>query len=211
MGTFEEVLQQLELHRLVPVVTVEDSSVAGLLGEALKDGGLPAVEITLRTPSGLDVIQRLAADPELIVGAGTVVTTDHVDLVARTGARFVVSPGFDRDVVSRAVEQGLLPIPGIATATELQAGLRAGLEVFKFFPAEALGGVRTLRALSEPFQDVRFMPTGGITPANVRSYLDMSCVFAIGSSWPLPQQLLDGHDQAHLTEAIAEAAIIVHR
>ena len=210
MRTDDHVVAALERYRLVPIVTLDDPDSYGFLGQGLKDGGLPLVEITLRTPAALAAIRTLAQDATLLVGAGTVVTSDQVDLVAAAGASFIVSPGFDVDVVDRALERELLPIPGIATATELQAGLRSGLDIFKFFPAEALGGAAALRALAAPFPDVRFLPTGGIDQRSLRSYLNLSCVIAVGGSWPVSMELARSQERDRFVRQIAEAARAAH-
>jgi len=182
-----DLLAILSRHVLVPVVVIDDARSAGPLGDALVAGGLPVAEVTLRTPAGLEALRRLADRADLLVGAGTVVTPGQVDDAVRAGAAFVVSPGLSRPVVQRCLEHGVLPLPGAVTATEIQAALELGLSTVKFFPAESSGGAAAVRALSAPFGGVRFMPTGGIGPANLADYLAVPAVQAVGGSWMVPR------------------------
>ena len=175
------------------------------LGRALIAGGLPCAEVTLRTPEALDCLRVLAEDPDLLVGAGTVLRASQVEQALRAGARYIVSPGFSPAVVAECAQAGIPVLPGVATATEIQAALEVGLEVVKFFPAEAAGGVRTLAALAAPFRDVRFVPTGGIAAADLASYLALPCVLAVGGSWLVSARLLAGGRYAEITELTAAA------
>lgn len=200
-----QVQEGLELHRLVPVIVIDDPEVARPLGEALVAGGLPIAEITLRTPSALAVLARMAEDPGLIVGAGTVLDETQVEGASEAGARFIVSPGFDADVVRRSRELGMLCIPGVATATEVQAALRAGVGLLKFFPAGPLGGPKALRALAAPFPETRFVPTGGITADDLDGYLQLSAVTAVGGSFMVPSQALADGDFDEVTQRVREA------
>jgi 2-dehydro-3-deoxyphosphogluconate aldolase/(4S)-4-hydroxy-2-oxoglutarate aldolase len=176
-------LEAIAAIRLVPILTLDEASVAVHVGAARRAGGLPCAEVTLRTPAALDAIRVLASDPAMLVGAGTVLTPDQVEDAVAAGARFIVSPGFDREVVQACSRLSVPAIPGVATATEIQMALRAGIGVVKLFPAEAIGGVRTLQALAAPFPALRFVPTGGITPENAGRYLEQSTVLAVGCSW----------------------------
>jgi 2-dehydro-3-deoxyphosphogluconate aldolase/(4S)-4-hydroxy-2-oxoglutarate aldolase len=176
--------------RIVPVFTVEDVAHAAPVGRALITAGMPIIEVTLRTPPGLDAIAAIAAIDGSMVGAGTVVTTQQVDSVAAAGAKFVVSPGFDPQVVARALDLGLLPIPGIATASEAQRALRLGLHLVKVFPAAQVGGPAFIAALSGPFPQLSFMPSGGVDEQTAPEYLELPSVAAVSGSWMLPRDLI---------------------
>ncbi|GGN65788.1 ketohydroxyglutarate aldolase [Actinoplanes lobatus] len=183
----------LQGHRVVPVVVLEDPDRADDLGAALVAGGLPVAEATFRTPRAAAVLQRLARRGDLIVGAGTVITARQVDLAHSSGARFVVSPGLSAGVVRRCQDLGLPVIPGVSTASEVMAALDLGVDTVKFFPAEASGGLPTVKALSAAFPQVRFVPTGGITERNAPDYLAHPAVAAVGGSWMVaPGLLADG-------------------
>jgi 2-dehydro-3-deoxyphosphogluconate aldolase / (4S)-4-hydroxy-2-oxoglutarate aldolase len=168
---------------IVPVVVLDDDRQAEPLADALAASGISTVEITLRTAAGLAALGRIADRTDLVVGAGTVLNARQVDAAVDAGARFIVSPGFDAEVVARARELGVEVLPGIATPSELQSAVNAGLSAVKLFPAAQLGGVGMIDALTGPFPDIRFFPSGGITTATARSYLDHPAVFAIGVSW----------------------------
>lgn len=195
----------LASHRLVPVIVLEDAATAQWLGSTLVETGLPIAEVTLRTPAALDAIERMAAVPGLLVGAGTVLDVDQVERAAQAGASFIVSPGFDPDVVRRSLELGLLPIPGVATATEVQAALRSGALLLKFFPAGPLGGPTALRSLAAPFPQVRFVPTGGIGVDDVPPYLALPCVVAVGGSFMVPSAALRAGDQEEIGQRVRDA------
>jgi 2-dehydro-3-deoxyphosphogluconate aldolase/(4S)-4-hydroxy-2-oxoglutarate aldolase len=197
--------------RLLPVVVLSEPDGAAPLGAALLAGGLRCAEVTFRTAAAVAAIRAMAAgNPELIVGAGTVLTADQVDLALDAGARFVVSPGFGPAVVRRCLERGVPVFPGVATATEVQMAIEAGLEVVKFFPAEAAGGVRMIEALAAPFPNLRFIPTGGIGPDNLARYLAIPSVAAVGGTWMVAPSLVASADWASITrltrDAVAAAA-----
>lgn len=177
-------------HRVVPVVVLDDAGRADDLGAALVAGGLPVAEVTFRTPGAAAVLGRLADRGDLVVGAGTVLTPEQVEQAHGAGARFVVSPGLSVDVVRRCRELGLPVIPGVSTATEVMQALGLGLDTLKFFPAEACGGLPTVKALAAAFPQVRFVPTGGITAASAPAYLAHPAVAAIGGSWMVAPDLL---------------------
>ena len=202
----EDIFGQLATMRVIPVVVLDDSAAAAPLAGALADAGLPCAEITLRTAAGEAAIGIMAQQRNLLVGAGTVLDASQADHAARAGARFIVSPGFDEEVVRRCQELSVPVLPGAATATEIQRARRAGLRVVKFFPAETLGGVRALDALSAPFPDMRFIPTGGISPGNLQPYLARSVVLAVGGSWMVPRQLIADRDWAQITRLARDAA-----
>jgi 2-dehydro-3-deoxyphosphogluconate aldolase/(4S)-4-hydroxy-2-oxoglutarate aldolase len=167
----------------MPVVTLDDAAHAHPLADALVAGGVACVEITLRTPAGIRAISALAGRGDLLVGAGTVVNADQVDLAAAAGATFVISPGLGIDVLDRAAELGLAVVPGVATPSEVQAAQLGGLDHVKLFPGAVLGGLAMLDALAGPFPDMRFMPSGGVSPANLGAYLSHPSVYSAGCSW----------------------------
>lgn len=177
-------------HRVVPVVVLDDVGKADDLGAALVTGGLPVAEATFRSPEAVAVLRRLAERSELLVGAGTVITATQVDLAHDAGARFVVSPGLSAAVVRRCQTLGLPVFPGVSSATEIIAALDLGVETVKFFPAEASGGLATIKALAAAFPQVRFVPTGGITAETAPSYLAHRAVAAVGGSWMVAPDLL---------------------
>ena len=207
-GASQAVLQVLEQARVVPLITLADANAASPLREALAAAELPLAEVALRTPAAGEALRRLAGDPGLLVGAGTVITADQAEFAAGAGARFIVSPGFSPAVVHRSRELGLLAIPGIATATELQAAYEAGLRLVKFFPAEPTGGTRTLQALAAVYPQVQFLPSGGITAANLASYLHRPEVLAVSGSWMVPEKAILAGDFATVTQLATQARTI---
>jgi 2-dehydro-3-deoxyphosphogluconate aldolase / (4S)-4-hydroxy-2-oxoglutarate aldolase len=207
-GALSDVLEQLCARGVVPVVVVDDLDVARSLGDALKAGGLPVAEVTFRTAAAADALRVLALDPDLLVGAGTVVRPEQVDLAASAGARFVVTPGFSTRVVARCRELDMPVIPGVATATEVIEALDHGCELLKFFPAETSGGLAMLRALHGPFPEVRFIPTGGIGRANAAEYLGLASVAAVGGSWMVAGELVRAGDFATVSKLAAESVRI---
>lgn len=203
-----ETLDRLAAARLVPVVVLDDAAHARPLAGALAEGGLPVAEVTFRTAAAAEAIAEMAADGRVLIGAGTVLTPAQVDQAVDAGARYVVSPGFSRDVVDRCAERGVLALPGAVTATEIQAALAAGITTVKFFPAETSGGAAAIKALSAPFGDVRFVPTGGIGPTNLAEYLDLPAVTAVGGSWMVPRDLIAAGRFAEVTAKVAEAVAL---
>ena len=192
---------------ILPVVELPDLKLAEPLFEALSAGGLPAAEITLRTAAGLDGIRLLVeAFPTGFIGAGTVRTLEDAARVIDAGARFVVCPGTDPELVAYCCQRQILVMPGVCTTSEIQAALRAGAApLLKFFPAEASGGTAFLKALSGPFGEVRFVPTGGINAANMGTYLSMPQVAACGGSWMVTKAMLAAGDFAKIRDLTAEA------
>ncbi len=206
------VLDQIARLTLVPVLEIPDPAVAAPLADALAAGGLPCAEVTFRTPAAAAAIEAMVKRrPELLVGAGTVLTVAQVDAAVGLGARFVVSPGFDRAVVERCVKLSVAVLPGVLTPSELQMALGSGLDVAKLFPAEAAGGPAYIRALSAPFAGFRFVPSGGITPHNLAGYLELPQVIAVGGSWMAPRDLLVAGDFAGVERRVAEAVALVRR
>lgn len=193
-------------HRVVPVVVLQDARQAAPLADALVAGGLPVAEVTFRTAAAEAALRRMAADGRLLVGAGTVLGPAQVERAVEAGARFVVSPGFSLPVVRRAQQLGVPVYPGVATPSEIMAALDAGLDVLKLFPAKALGGAATLKALAAPFPGVRFVPTGGVSAESMTDYLQHPAVVAVGGSWMVAPSLLQAGDYAAVTALSARAA-----
>lgn len=201
---------QLCAARLVPVVVIDDADTAPALADALVAGGLPTAEVTFRTSAAPDAIRALADRDDLIVGAGTVLTADQVDTAVKAGAQYVVSPGLSRAVVERCQEHGVLALPGAVTATEVQQALELGLNAVKFFPAGTSGGAPAIKALSAPFTDLEFVPTGGIGPKNLHEYLAVPAVKAVGGSWMVPRDLVKEQNTAGVTDLVAQAVALVN-
>ena len=195
--------------RLVPVVVVQDAKDAPSLAAALKAGGLGCAEITFRSAAAVDAIKAIADDPGMIVGAGTVLRPAQLEEALAAGARFIVTPGFSREVVALAREASVPVFPGVATPTEIQMALDEGVEVVKFFPAESMGGIGTLKALAGPFPMVRFIPTGGITAERLGAYLEVRPVLAVGGSWMVAPGLLAERRFDEVQRLAAEAVAVV--
>jgi 2-dehydro-3-deoxyphosphogluconate aldolase / (4S)-4-hydroxy-2-oxoglutarate aldolase len=205
-----EALAALSRIGLVPVITIDSPRDAVPLAEALLDGGIGCAEVTFRTPSAAEVIHEISsACGELLVGAGTVLTVAQAKEATHAGAQYLVAPGFDPAVVGWCQAHHVPMIPGVATPTEISVALARGLSLVKFFPAEALGGVQMLRALSAPFAGVRFMPTGGITAANLPQYLALPNVAACGGSWMAPQSMISAGKFTEIARLSGQARAIV--
>lgn len=212
-AVFGEMLSRVAQARVVPVVSLASADDAVPLADALIAGGISAVEITLRTAAGLAGIERLANySPALTVGAGTVVTPEQAHAVIDAGAEFVISPGIDESVVHACQERGILTIPGVATASEVQLAARLGLTAVKAFPAAQLGGTSFVRAMRGPFPGMRFLPSGGVSLDNLTEYLETPGVLAVSGSWMVQSDTLSaGHwdDVAALSaEAMARAGAV---
>lgn len=199
----------LDLAPVLPVVVVSDAEAAVPLARALVEGGLPGVEVTLRTPAALGAIERIAAEvPEAVVGAGTVVTADQARAAASAGARFLVSPGCTDTLASAMADTGLPFLPGVSTVSEALALLERGVSEMKFFPAEAAGGAAFLKSLTGPLPQVRFCPTGGITAASAPTYLALPNVGCVGGSWLTPADAVSAGDWDRVTRLAREAAAL---
>lgn len=203
--TVDEVMQAAAV---IPVLVVEDAGVAAPLAQALVAGGIVALEVTLRTPAALDVIRAMAAVDGAIAGAGTVLNADDARRAVDAGARFLVSPGLTEPLARAAADLGVPLLPGVATAADIMRGLDLGLTRFKFFPAETSGGAAAVKAFGGPFAQVRFCPTGGITPANAPSYLSLGNVACVGGSWLAPADALAAGDWARVTDLARAAATL---
>ena len=195
---------------IVPVVVLDDPKDAVPLAEALCEGGLPCAEVTFRTAAAEESIRRIsAAFPEMLVGAGTVLTTEQVDRAIAAGAKFIVSPGLNPKIVKYCQEKNIPITPGTQTPTEIEAALELGLKLVKFFPAEPAGGLKMIKAIAAPYVDVNFMPTGGINEKNVREYLAYDRIVACGGSWMVKKELVADGEFDKIREMTAEAAAIV--
>lgn len=205
-----EVLERLHELKIIPVVKINDVEKALPLAQALCLGGLPCAEITFRTAQAEEAIRRIAvAFPEMLVGAGTVLTVEQVDKAVAAGARFIVSPGFNPRVVDHCIELGIPITPGCSSPTDVEQALERGLEVVKFFPAENLGGVSMLKAISGPYGGLKFIPTGGINAKNISEYLAFTKVLACGGSWMVKDELINDSDFDTIEKLTREAVQIV--
>lgn len=209
---YEEFYQKLEELAIVPVVVLEKVEDALPMAEALIAGGMPSAEVTFRTPCAAACIKAMAeAHPEMCVGAGTVLTVEQVDEALEAGAQFIVSPGFSKAVVRHCIERGVPVLPGTVTPSEVTAARALGLNVTKFFPAAQYGGLSTIKALCAPFVGHRFMPTGGISAANLEEYLSYPKIIACGGSWMVKPSLFEGGNFSKVTELAAEAMAVVRK
>ena len=176
-------LQIITSLRVVPAVVIDDASQASMLGLAMKHGGLPCIEVTLRTPAALDAIRSLSKIEGMLVGAGTVTNAEQLQQSIDAGAKFIVTPGLDDDLIRRCQDKELLIIPGAVTPTEIMRAQNLGLKLVKFFPSNIYGGLPAIEALSGPFPEMRFLPTGGINFTNLATFLGSSIVTACGGTW----------------------------
>jgi 2-dehydro-3-deoxyphosphogluconate aldolase/(4S)-4-hydroxy-2-oxoglutarate aldolase len=212
--TNENILSQVASHGIVPVIAIEKVEHALPLADALIAGGLPVIEITFRTAAAAEVIRLLAKErPQLLVGAGTVLTSDNLKTAKDCGANFAVAPGLNPDIVRQARDLGLPFAPGVATPSDIELALAAGCTFLKFFPAETLGGVAMLEALSAPYQHTgaKFMPTGGVSPANLESYLRVKTVATVGGTWVAKKEDFAAGQWAAITERCRAAREIVKK
>ena len=202
-----EVLKRFEEIKIIPVVVLESAEDAEPLGAALMEGGLPAAEVTFRTDAAEESIRIMAEHfPEMLVGAGTVLTTEQVDRAVAAGAKFIVSPGFDEEIVKYCLEKDIPVCPGIATPTELIQAVKLGLDHVKFFPAEQAGGLAMINAIGAAFPHVKFMPTGGINVTNISDYLSCPRVFCCGGSWMVKGDLIKEGRFDRIKELVEEAS-----
>ena len=207
-----DVLQRIGELGVVPVIAIENAADAPKLGQALLDGGLPCAEITFRTAAAAEAIKLMIAEcPDVLVGAGTVMTVDQAKRAAEAGVKFIVTPGFDADVVDWCIEHDMPVTPGVVTPTEINMALKKGLNVVKFFPAEASGGVKALKAISAPYQGVKFIPTGGISVGNLADYLSVKSVHAVGGSWMVTKELISAGKFDQIAALAAEAVAMVKK
>ena len=204
-----DLINSLQSKRVVPLVQSDDPKAALKISEALLEGGLDVLEVVLRTDAALDCLEAIAKEfPQAHVGAGTVLSADQSKEVIRRGATFIVSPGLDAASVKVAADAGLPILPGISTATELQQAWNMGLRTVKLFPASLVGGSKMIKALSSVFRDVKFMPTGGVSPANLNEYLAVPAVLACGGSWLTPADAIAKGDFGAITKLAKDAIAI---
>jgi len=201
-----DIIEQIELLGIIPVVKIDRATDAIPLGRALCEAGLPCAEITFRTAAAEEALRTLSAQlPEMLLGAGTVLTVEQAHRALAAGARFIVSPGFNAPVVDFCLDHAIAVMPGVCTPTDIQAAVAKGLTVLKFFPAETAGGLPMLKALSAPFGHVRFIPTGGIHAGNLNEYLAFGRVIACGGSWMVKEELIASGHFAEITRLVREA------
>lgn len=205
-----DVNKRIEELKIVPVVVLQDADDALPLAEALIKGGLPLAEVTFRTEAAEESIRRISGRfPEMLVGAGTVSSVEQAVRAVDAGAEFLVSAGFQTDIIEFAQKKGVPVFPGVCTPTELMLLAKHGLQVAKFFPAEQYGGLKTIRALSGPFPQMRFMPTGGINAGNIKAYLEEPKVIACGGSWMVKDSLIREKKFDEIRRLTAEAVALV--
>ena len=185
-----EILDQFARMRVIPVVAIQNADDSMQLADTLIEGGLPCAEITFRTDAAVDAMRIMAKRGDILVGAGTVLKVDQVKAAVDVGARFMVSPGFNPKVVGYCVENNITVTPGVCTPSDIEAALDFDLEVLKYFPAEAFGGLKTLKAMSGPYGSVKFVPTGGISPGNLVDYLQFPKTLACGGTWVAKSNLI---------------------
>lgn len=203
-------LKKLEQFGIVPVVVLEDTKDAAPLAKALCDGGLACAEVTFRTGAAEESIRIMTKEfPEMVVGAGTVLTTEQVDRAVNAGAQFIVSPGFNPAVVKYCIEKNIPVTPGVVTPSEMEKAIEMGLEVVKFFPAEPSGGLEMIKAVAAPYTMLKFMPTGGINPKNIVPYLQYEKILACGGSWMVKGNLISEGAFDKITDLTKEAVELV--
>lgn len=205
-----EMLQKIQEIGIVPVVVLEDAKDAVPLAKALCEGGLPCAEVTFRTAAAEEAIRTMVQEfPEMLVCAGTVLTTDQVDRAVAAGAKFIVSPGLNPRIVKYCVDKGILIVPGCSNPSDVEQALENGLDVVKFFPAEQAGGLPMIKAMAAPYVGVKFMPTGGINAQNVKEYLAYDRILACGGSWMVKGDLIKAGEFEKITALVKEAVEIV--
>ena len=198
---FDELIKKIEDIKIVPVVVLNDAENAKPLAKALCEGGLPCAEVTFRTGAAEESIRIMhEAYPEMMVGAGTVLTTEQVERAVSAGASFIVSPGFDPEIVDYCIEKSIPVFPGCITPSEIAQAVKRGLKVVKFFPAEQFGGVDTIKALAAPYVGLKFMPTGGINAGNIKDYLECKSIIACGGSWMVKGNIIEAKEFERIKE-----------
>ncbi len=201
-----DILERLAKAIVVPVVVLDKAEDAIPTAKAMLSGGIDVMEITLRTAAAPDAIKAVSENcPDMLVGAGTVLNLEQCKLAVAMGAKFIVSPGFDAAVVGWCIENGIAVTPGCVTPTEITAAVNMGLKVVKFFPANIYGGLNAMKTLSGPFGGVKFLPTGGISTANIKEYVDAPFIHAVGGSWVCPKADIAAGNFEKITALCAEA------
>ena len=205
-----KILERLSSFGIVPVVVLNRSEDAEPLADALCNAGLPCAEVTFRTDAAAESIKIMKEKhPELLIGAGTVLTTEQVDRALDAGAEFIVSPGFDPEIVDYCIAKNVPIVPGCVTPSEVAQGVHRGLEVLKFFPAEQAGGLAMIKAMAAPYTNVKFMPTGGISEGNLASYLECNNIVCCGGSWMVKADMVESGDFSAISEKAKRAVEIV--
>lgn len=203
------ILKQLENNIIVPVVVIENFEDATALANALINGGLNCAEVTFRTDAAPEAIKKITEQfPNMLIGAGTILTIEQVKNAIDCGAKFIVSPGFDDEIVDYCLQNNITIIPGCITPSEVTKAIKKGLNVVKFFPAEQSGGLDMIKAMSAPFSQIKFMPTGGITPENITKYLQCDKIIACGGSWMVKKDLIDNKDFDKITKITKQAVTV---
>ena len=206
----QEVLEQVAKLGVVPEVVLEDAKDAEPLAKALCEGGLPCAEVTFRTAAAEESIRIMSEKfPEMLIGAGTVLTTEQVDRAVAAGAKFIVSPGFDPEIVDYCLGKGILMVPACITPSEVAQGVKRGLEVLKFFPAEQAGGIPMMKAMAAAYTNIKFMPTGGISAKNLKEYLSFKKIVACGGSWMVKGDMVKAGEFDKIKALTAEAVELV--
>ena len=191
---------------IIPVIAIDDAEKAVPLARALVKGGLPAAEVTFRTAAAEEAIRRIVAEvPDMLVGAGTVLTKEQADRAIAAGSQFIVSPGFNPEITRYVLDKGVVMMPGTATPGEMEQAMSMGLDVVKFFPAEQNGGVAKLKALAGPYTNLRWMPTGGVNTKNMMDYLGFDRIIACGGTWMVKKDLIEGEQWDEITRICKEA------
>ena len=204
------IFEQFSKIGIIPVVVLDDPKDAADLGKALCENGLPCAEVTFRTAAAEETIRVMSREfPDMLVGAGTVLTKEQVDRAINAGAKFIVSPGLNPKIVQYCLDRSIPITPGTQTPSEMEQALELGLKVVKFFPAEPAGGLNMIKAVAAPYVDLKFMPTGGINAKNVRDYLGYNKIIACGGSWMVKKDLITGGKWDELGKLVREAADIV--
>lgn len=200
------IYERIEKVGIVPVVVLDDSEDAIDLGKALLNGGIDVAEITFRTEAAEESIKKMSEElPEILVGAGTVLTMEQLEKAINAGAKFIVSPGFDENIVNKCVEENIPVFPGTVTPTDIIKAINSGLDVVKFFPAGNYGGLKTIKSLSGPFNNIKFMPTGGVNSENLEEYLKFDKIIAVGGSWIADKKLIKEKNFKEIEKIAKEA------
>lgn len=206
------ILEEIKKYGIVPVVVLEHAEDARPLAEALVQGGLPCAEVTFRTEAAEESIRIMTGTyPDMLIGAGTILTVEQADQAVKAGARFIVSPGFDPEIVDDCLSKGIPVFPGCVTPSEVAQAVKRGLEVVKFFPAEQFGGVSAIKALAAPYPQIKFMPTGGVNEKNLREYLNCDKVVCCGGSWMVKGEFVRNKEFSKINRLTQEAVELVRR
>ena len=205
-----EIEKAMAKFGIIPVVVLNDSKNSLSLARALVDGGLPCAEVTFRTDAAEESIKQISSNfPDMLVGAGTVISIEQVNRAVNAGAKFIVSPGFDAEIVDYCIKSNILIFPGCVTPSEVMQAVKRGIKILKFFPAEQYGGISTIKAFSGPFPGVKFIPTGGIKISNLKEYLESDKVFACGGTWMVKDDMIRNGEFDKIKSITKEAVDIV--